>query len=173
MTSPYERLGRIIKSHGTGGEVSVALRDGLSSALLEGCAVWIVPPPPAGAVPRRIESVRSGPKGPLVRVAGGPVGEDLHELAGRTLLVHRDALPPEVHFDDDLTGMRVNDDVRGPLGTVVDVIRTGANDVLVVDGPTFGEVLIPVIDDVILRVDRTASVIEVALLDGLIDEERS
>ena len=61
--------------------------------------------------------------------------------------------------------MSVVDEARGVLGEIVEVIVTGANDVWVVDGP-FGEVLLPVIDDVVLDVDEEARTAQVRLLAG-------
>ena len=55
-------------------------------------------------------------------------------------------------------------------GIIVEVIVTGANDVWVVQGP-FGEILIPVIDDVVLGVSEDDGVIVVRLLDGLMPGE--
>jgi 16S rRNA processing protein RimM len=66
--------------------------------------------------------------------------------------------------------MRVNDAAHGDLGMIEDLIVTGANDVWVVSGP-YGEVLIPVIDDVVLAVDHDAGSISVRLLPGLLPEE--
>jgi len=65
----------------------------------------------------------------------------------------------------------VIDDERGLIGTVDDVIITGANDVWIVDGP-FGEVLIPVIEDVVHEIDEDAMTARVTLLPGLIEEGR-
>ncbi|MDZ4181056.1 MAG: hypothetical protein U1E29_17785, partial [Coriobacteriia bacterium] len=68
-------------------------------------------------------------------------------------------------------GFRVKDRDRGLIGTVEEVIVTGANDVWIVEGGPFGQVLIPVIDDVVREIDAEAECIDVTLLDGLIEEE--
>jgi len=47
---------------------------------------------------------------------------------------------------------------------------TGANDVWVVHGP-YGEVLLPVIDDVVVSFDEDAETVMVTLLPGLLPEE--
>jgi 16S rRNA processing protein RimM len=173
MSAPYRRLGRIARAHGTQGEVSVATGEDLSLARLDGVAVWIVPPPGVGAVPRVVADVRPGPKGLLVRISGVDSAADAHDLTGRWLLVDGDVLPEPAAPEDDFMGMRVRDAERGLLGSVTDVIVTGANDVLVVDGGPFGQVLVPVIDDVIVSVNDAEGIIDVALLEGLIDEGES
>jgi 16S rRNA processing protein RimM len=51
----------------------------------------------------------------------------------------------------------------------VEVIETGANDVYVVQGPR-GELLIPVIEDVVQELDLENQRMVVTLLPGLLDE---
>ncbi len=171
MPVPYRRLGRIMRTHGTHGEIVLALRDDLSVSSLEGIDAWIVPPPESGAVAHRVTEPRQGAKGVLVRLSGIDTPAAAHELPGRWLLAHGEDLPETTSTTDDLIGRRVEDSRRGFIGTVDDVIVTGANDVLVVEAGPFGQVLVPVIDGVILGLDASG-VLNIALLDGLIDEEQ-
>jgi 16S rRNA processing protein RimM len=103
-----------------------------------------------------------------------PVGESgpvpAGEVAGRWLIAMGAEVPAGPPSSADLIGLQVTDATRGLIGMVTDVIVTGANDVLVVCGDTYGEVLVPVIDDVIVRIDHTQGAIAVRLLPGLIDE---
>lgn len=170
MPAPYRRLGRIVKAHGTNGEVAVESTGDLAFVSRAGADVWIVPPLESGAFARQIESVRRGPKHSLVRIVGMDTAAEAHEAVGRWLLVGgEEALTAEE--PDEFLGLRVWDRERGELGVVTDVIVTGANDVLVVEGERYGQVLIPVIDDVIVDVDLAGGAVNVTLLDGLIDEE--
>lgn len=141
-------------------------------ASLLGIEVWIVPPP-SSARCGRIESVRPGPKGPLVKLSGFDDLDASRAISGCELLA-READLPEGWVDPtgeaDLVGRTVEDEERGALGTIVEVILTGANDVWVVDGP-FGEILIPVIDDVVVRAEADGETIVVRLLDGLMPGE--
>ncbi|MBN2247433.1 MAG: 16S rRNA processing protein RimM [Coriobacteriia bacterium] len=170
MTVPYRRAGRIQKSHGTQGEVVVAIGDGLSFSDLEGLELWVVPPP-AVVRPHRVLDVRSGPKGAVVTLDGVDTAAAAHEIVGRWLLAASDAFPEDQGAASDVIGYAVTDARRGYLGVVTDIIVTGANDVLVVDEGPFGQVLLPVIDQVVRDVDDAAGSIAVVLLDGLIDEE--
>jgi 16S rRNA processing protein RimM len=67
-------------------------------------------------------------------------------------------------------GMTVRDEEHGLLGEVVETIITGANDVWVVEGP-LGQVLLPVIDDVVISIDEETGQIVVKALDGLLPGE--
>ncbi len=164
-------LGRVVKTHGLKGEVSVAPATDLPFVLPQGLTVWFVPPP-ARIRTARVESVRQGPKGPLVKLEGIDDIDTASGLCGTQMLADADALPEEWFADDldDLVGWTVEDEARGALGEIVDVIVTGANDVWVVEGP-HGEVLIPVIDDVVVAFDEDAETVRVTLLEGLLPEE--
>lgn len=169
--APFVPVGRVVKPHGVQGEVSVAFAFGPPFELKPGSTVWAVPPSP-GAGSLTVEQVRPGPKGPLVKLSGidDRTGADL--MRGRTLLVHRDSLPAGLDSEEpDLTGADVHDEEKGLLGRIEETLMTGANDVWIVRGERFGEVLIPVIDDVVLSVDHESRMVRVRLLPGLIEEE--
>ncbi len=136
--------------------------------VLEGLTVYVVPPA-ATVRETSVTAVRPGPKGPLLELAGIGDIAAARSLCGTTLLVRAEDLPEGFdEADFDPIGLEVIDDVRGSLGTVSDVIVTGANDVWVVDGP-LGQILLPVIEDVVRSVDEDARTAEVTLLPGLID----
>jgi len=163
----FVEIGRVAKTHGLVGEVSVIVTVDLPASRLVGLEVWFVPPP-VGVRSARIESVRPGPKGPLFTLEGvrdiGAAGT----LRGATVLA-RSCDVPEAEEEFDPVGFEVVDSARGTIGRIVDVIVTGANDVWVVEGP-FGEVLVPVIDDVVMNIDEERERIEVDLLPGLLPE---
>lgn len=145
----------------------------LPFVLPEALEVWFVPPS-STARSGRVQSVRPGPKGPLVKVVGVDDVDAAKALCGRELLARADDLPADwLASSDEVSGpvgMRVVDLKRGMLGEVVEVIETGANDVWVVEGP-LGEVLLPVIDEVVLSIDADAREARVRLLPGLLSDE--
>lgn len=168
----FAHVGRVVKTHGLKGEVSVAQAPGTSLEVLIGTAVWFVPPARTvrSAV---ISSVRPGPKGPLVRFKGIRSVDEASALCGRDVLIDAGDVPAGWHIVDDepdVIGYRVTDAARGLIGEVTETLITGANDVWVVEGP-FGEVLIPVIDSVVQSIDDEEQAIEVTLLDGLLPGE--
>lgn len=78
----------------------------------------------------------------------------------------------ESFFVHELVGLRVVLTATGEtLGTVADVLQTGANDVYVVHGEK-GEVLVPAIGGVIDRVDVSGGLISITPLPGLLDESK-
>ena len=77
-------------------------------------------------------------------------------------------LKKDEYFIADLIGMTVKEEDGAILGTVSDVLQTGANDVYVVALADGGEVLLPAIKDCILSVDMEKREMQVHVLDGLL-----
>ena len=78
------------------------------------------------------------------------------ESKGQILAVDRQQLPQleeNKYYWDDLIGLNVYDLQHNDLGKVIELIETGANDVLVVSGEK--ERLIPYIPQVIVKIDLT------------------
>ena len=96
--------------------------------------------------------------------------EDVEGLVKAELYVDRaHALPlsENENYVCDLIGLRVVTDEGEELGTLDDVMETGANDVYVVNNGT-REILLPAIRDCILKVDLEAGEMIVHVLPGLL-----
>ena len=77
-------------------------------------------------------------------------------------------LPEGRYFIHDIIGLGVYSDESEFLGEVVEIITTAGNDVYVVEGVK-GEILIPSIHEVVLKVDVPSQKIIVRLMEGLIE----
>lgn len=168
MDAPFVPLGRVAKTHGMNGEVSVVMTVGLPVERLIGLEVWFTPPP-AHVRSARVAGVRPGPKGPLFAFEGIADIGTASALRGCNVLARSGDLP-EYEEEFDPVGLRVIDETRGEIGEVTDVIVTGANDVWVVEGGPFGQVLVPDIEDVVGEIDEDEGTVAVRLLPGLIEE---
>lgn len=165
--TPLVAVGRITRTHGLKGEVWLAPAADLPFVVPAGIDAWVVPPTPALRA-TRILAVAEGPKGVRLTLEGVDSIAVASALTGRELRVSEGDLPEIVDVDEfDPIGISVTDEGHGVLGEVTDVIITGANDVWVVEG-RFGEVLIPVIEQVVLEIDEEACTARVLLLDGLL-----
>jgi 16S rRNA processing protein RimM len=78
-----------------------------------------------------------------------------------------DRLPEGTYFHHQILGLAVETEEGVPLGTVEDILETGANDVYVVRSEAEGELLLPAIDSVIRKIDLDSGVLIVRLLPGL------
>jgi len=110
----------------------------------------------------------------LLTLEGIDSVEKADALRGQTLFFKRgDArLAEDTYFIAELLGCRVIDanDPEKEYGTLCDVSQTGANDVWHIRGADGKETLIPLIDEVVRRVDVAADVIEITPIPGLFED---
>ena len=78
-------------------------------------------------------------------------------------------LQRDEYFIADLIGLKVQDEDGTELGTVKDVIETGANDVYEVEMADGRSLLLPAIKQCILNVDVENGMMQVHVLEGLLD----
>lgn len=173
MRSQYKNIARVVKPHGRKGEVLAQPLRGLPSVLTPGMRVALTPP----ALKRdrfcTVVSVTDTGDGDLVSFEGIDDLTAAEGITGCYVLANRDDF--ELDSLDaaytDLMGREVVDERFGLLGTIVEIMSTPANDVWVVEGDRYGEVLIPVIEQVVLDLPD-AGTISVHVMDGLIDMDK-
>ncbi|MFN8448827.1 MAG: ribosome maturation factor RimM [Anaerolineae bacterium] len=83
-------------------------------------------------------------------------------------IAHAIPLEADEFYLYQLIGLRVETSAGETLGTLVEVLETGANDVYIVDSPRYGEILIPVTGETIVKTDVQAGVMVVSLPEGLL-----
>jgi len=168
---PFVTIGTILKPHGTAGELAVVSAR-CSSEFRCGMTVWVVPPV-EDSRPLVIESVKQGAKGLIVKLSTVDCLKRSSALKGTSIMAASEELirPEGDDFLSRLIGCKVFDGRLGEIGVIEEVIHTGANDVWIVDGEKWGQVLVPVIEDVVEDIDFDNGIVCVRLLDGLIDEE--
>ena len=96
--------------------------------------------------------------------------EDAKSLAGRHLFITPEQMgkaPEGSYWEHDLLSLSVFTEEGRFLGKVVEVMETGANDVLVVRGER--ELLIPMIGEVVVEIDLEEGSITINPLPGLLD----
>ncbi len=165
----YLAVGRIVGVHGMGGEIKVEPftdfpeRFDAGNVLLLGDDLDEI----------TILSSRPHKSNMLVKVANLGNRNDAELLRGRWLFVPEDEaaqLEADSYWVHDLLGMEVVTDDGAVLGTIYDILFTGANEVYVVRSPDSpNEVLLPAIDDVVRAVDVAGRRMMVHLLPGMVD----
>ena len=166
------QVGVITAPHGVRGEVKVfpttddnARFKNLKTVLLD---------QGRGTRELEIEGVKFFKNMVILKFKGIDDRNDVERMRQAKLLVTREnavELGKDEYFIADLIGLSVVTEEGKALGTLIDVITTGANDVYVVEMPSGREVLIPAIRDCILNVDDEEGKMTVHLLDGLLEEE--
>ena len=102
--------------------------------------------------------------------------ETAESLRGELIEIPADERPKTDEpfwYIDEIEGLRVLSREGDELGSIREVLQTGANDVYVVDRGEQRDVLVPAIDDVVVRVDLGAGTMTVDLPDGLIADRAS
>ena len=97
---------------------------------------------------------------------------DIEKYRQKSLYVTRKnavRLQRDEYFIADLIGLKVQDEDGKELGTVKDVIETGANDVYEVEMADGRSLLLPAIKQCILNVDVENGMMQVHVLEGLLD----
>ena len=97
---------------------------------------------------------------------------EVERFRGKSLYVTREnavKLQKDEYFIADMIGMRVFSTEGEELGTLTDVLQTGANDVYVVEQEGAQQLLLPAIKDCIRDIDMEQMVMTVYLMPGLRD----
>jgi 16S rRNA processing protein RimM len=161
-------VGRLRHPHGVKGEVLLAVMTDFPERIQPEAAFFLGD----NYLPVTLASVRQHNKGKLVRFEGYETREDVDGLQNKGLFVRAEDLPnlPEgEYYQHQLVGLQVVSDQGQVLGTVRELIETGANDVFVVHTTEGKELLLPDIEEVILDIDLEKKIITVHLLEGLIE----
>lgn len=119
-----------------------------------------------------IEGVKFFKQFAILKFKGIDNIDDVMKYKGKSLFVTREnavKLRKDEYFIADLIGLKVIDEEEKEIGTLRDVMETGANDVYVIDCIDGKELLLPAIKQCVLLVDLEAGFIKVHVLEGLLD----
>ncbi|MEE0397657.1 MAG: ribosome maturation factor RimM [Lachnospiraceae bacterium] len=123
-------------------------------------------------LPLEIEGVKFFKQMVILKFKGYENPDDVMKFRQKELWIDRkDAvrLSKDEYFIADLIDMEVCDEEGKLIGTLKDVISTGANDVYAVETPEGKEVLFPAIRQCVLDVDTEARKMTVHVMEGLLD----
>lgn len=123
-------------------------------------------------LPLEIERVKFFKQMVILKFKGYDRIEDIMGFKGKSLYVTREnavRLKKNEYFIADLVGMQVYTEDGALLGTLTEVLATGANDVYTVRMADGKDVLIPAIRQCILDVDVEKEQMTVHLLEGLLE----
>lgn len=166
---PYVVTGKVIKPYGVRGWVKVEVLSANPLRFQPG-NTFVLEGRERGER-LLLEERREGADALLLKFRGLEDREQAGKLAGKMLLVTPDEVgeaPPHSFWEHQLLGAKVITRAGTCLGEVVEIMETGANDVLVVEGEK--ERLIPMIEEVVVEIDLEAGAIVIEPLPGLLEE---
>ena len=164
----YLAIGRVVRAHGVKGEISVTILTDFPERFET--TEWVYLGNEYEADAYRLEKYRWHKKNILLTLAGITDRTQAEQLKGQLVQVPIEEavpLPEGNYYLYQLVNLQVVTTDNRVLGTITDIIETGANDVFVVsDGQK--ELLLPSIPDVVKSVDTNKGQVVVELIDGLI-----
>ncbi|MGI8659087.1 MAG: ribosome maturation factor RimM [Candidatus Limnocylindria bacterium] len=158
--TPTERrlaVARILGAKGLGGAVRVEVLTDWPDRLEAGTELWLE----GASTPMRVARVESGGRTPALHFAGLTTREAAEGLNGRYLEAPTHELPDGAYYWADLIGLRVEETDGTIVGELVEIFRTGGNEVYRITGAR-GERLVPALHATVLDIDLDAGRMVVA-----------
>ena len=93
-------------------------------------------------------------------------------MANKKLYLPSEMLPDldaQDFYHHEVIGFDIEDQNRGNIGTIADIVESNTNPIFKIDHPNGEEVLLPVADEFIVNVDKENQKIIVNCPEGLID----
>jgi 16S rRNA processing protein RimM len=145
-------LGFLRRAHGVAGEMVMDVLTDFPERLRAGRLVYVGEKHEA----IKLGSVRKADKTLLVTLRGFKTPEEVARFRNcyiYTQVEDLPELPDGSYYHHELIGLGVVAEDGQPIGEIVEILQTGANDVYVVRNGEGSEILLPAIEDVILSVD--------------------
>ncbi|MGZ9584668.1 ribosome maturation factor RimM [Paenibacillus marinisediminis] len=172
MTEKLYTVGMIANTHGIRGELKVVSHtDFPEERFAPKSSLYIQHPNNEQTISVTVERSRLHKNVYMVKFVGLDDINDVEKYKGWFLKisdVDRDQLEEDEYYYSDIIGCQVVTDEGEELGVIKEILAPGANHVWVVKRPKGQDVLLPVIDDVILKVDVASKLVTVHLMEGLI-----
>ena len=162
MRLQFVEAGEIVNVHGLHGEIKVLPWVDRPEDLVEFDRCRIA---------RRdyeIELARVQKTCALIKLVGVDTVEDAQKLRGKTMLLYREDIDPEVIFAAELIGVEVFEN-DSKIGEITEVLDYPGNSVYVVKGEY--EYMIPAVKQFILSTDMDANKMQVKLIEGMRSDE--
>ncbi len=163
-------VGKMRHAHGVHGEMLMEVFTDFPERLQPGIFLYLG----QEVLQLRLIKCRQHRKGLLITFEGYSTPEDVSRFRNQIVYVKTVDLPPLAdgeYYHHQLIGLRVVTGAGETIGTVTEILETGASDVLVILSESGPEVLIPVVDSFIKGVDLNRREITVQLIPGMIMEE--
>lgn len=162
-------VGRVVAAHGLKGELKAVPLSDSPERLKEIRSVFVSKDGSDEVSRFEIASVRDGGGMWLVKLNGVDDRNGAESLRGAWLSIPQSErrVPPEgAYYPDQLAGMRVETDTGEAVGTVSGVLRAGGRNLLAVDREG-SEILIPMVKELIKRVDLDSGKVVIDSIEGL------
>lgn len=162
-------IGKISKPHGIKGFVKIRMLADVD--ILENLDTIYLKSAQSSFTPIVIDRVTPQNDRAIIHIQGVDDRNAAAELAGSEIHIPRDALkklPQGEYYHFELIGLDVKTDSGALIGSVTEILSTGANDVYVVT-TAHKEVMIPAIKEVVKKIDIDHKEMIITPMEGLLD----
>ncbi|OBR62851.1 ribosome maturation factor RimM [Paenibacillus oryzae] len=177
MKGNWYRVGKVVNSHGIRGDIKVLPQtDFPEERFATGSKLLMVNEESGESLEVTVASARLHKNVYVMKLQGYSNINEVERFKGWSLKISEAAqgeLEEGQYYYHQIIGCRVVTDEGAELGEIVDILSPGANDVWVVETAGTGkgkakQILLPVIDEVVLKVEPKERLVTVALMEGLI-----
>jgi len=163
-------IGKLHRPHGLHGEMVMELRTDFPERFVSGTKVFVG----KEHVPQIIQNRRLCKDGFLIKFEGYDNPESVGVLRNNLVFVRvddRPQLPNGDFYHHQLIGLTVVNESGLLLGEVIEILETGAHDVLVIHTPAEKEVLMPFVDSMIVAVELDKRLLRVRPIHGIFPDD--
>jgi len=149
----YLTIGKIRRPHGLNGEVIMEMTTDFPEKIKAGMRIFVG----KGKKEYILSSIRPTDKLFLVSIEGFSDCDTVSIFRNQWVFVESSTLGPLPEgrfYQYEVVGMYVFDETGNPVGSVKEILVTGANDVYVISTPGGADLLLPAIKQVILSINR-------------------
>lgn len=174
MNGKWYTVGKLVNTHGIRGDVKVLPQtDFPELRFAPGSKLMLVNEETGDHLQVKVTSSRLQKNVYIIKLEGFQNINEIERYKGWSLKISeadQGKLDEGEYYYHEIIGCRVLTEDGEELGEITDILSPGANDVWVVKGtkPKAKEILLPVIDDVVLKVEPSDKLVTVRLLEGLI-----
>lgn len=98
--------------------------------------------------------------------------QEAKDISGKLVYLPQELEPipqGDEFYNDELIGFKVIDEVHGDIGILENVMEAPAQDIFEINHPNGKEILIPVLGNFIIEIDRVNKVLKLDAPEGLIE----
>lgn len=170
----YLLIGEVLRPHGVRGELRTKILTDYPERISKLETIFLGKSIDSSKKkPYKINFMRMHKGYGLISLDGINSRDEAERLRGLFVMINIDDAIP---LDDDeiylyqLIGLTVKTQSGHNLGTISEVLETGANDVYIINGSIYGEVLIPVTEETIIETNVDDGFILVSPPEGLLPD---
>jgi 16S rRNA processing protein RimM len=173
LAEKWFNVGKIVNTHGIRGEVRVISKTDFAEERYEpGNTLYIFKEGSTEPIEVVVESHRIHKNFDLLTFKGMHNIQDVEQFKGSLLKIDESQLSElnegEYYFHE-IIGCQMYTDQGDEIGTIREILATGANDVWIVKRKTGKDLLVPYIDDIVREINIEEKKVIITPMEGLLD----